>query len=141
VTALYEQVRGRPPTTNELTSGKRQLFRSKKTLVERRLQLAEQVLSRAKYDPDVFGITEIVLQTNTNGDITRFAFEVDTSFAADDVAVTVSIKGQQQFGSVRVRAFENIVSLVPYRPVPATDRRVLRQPPLSTNGSPWRNRT
>jgi len=88
VTALYVQVRGRPPTTNELTSGKRQLFRSKKTLVERRLQLAEQVLSRAKYDPDGFDITEIVLHTNTNGDITRFAFEVDTSFAADDVTVT-----------------------------------------------------
>lgn len=118
VIALYEQVRGRAPTTNELTSGKRQLFRSKKTLVQRRLDLAEQVLTRSKYDPDGFGVTEIVLNTNSDGDITRFAFEVDTPFSADDVTVTVSIKGQQQFGTVRVRAFENIVSLVPYRPVP-----------------------
>ena len=74
VIALYEQVRGRAPTTNELTSGKRQLFRSKKTLVQRRLDLAEQVLARSKYDPDGFGVTEIVLNTNSDGDITRFAF-------------------------------------------------------------------
>ena len=80
--------------------------------------MAEQVLARAKYDPDGFGITEIVIHTNTNGDITRFAFEVDASFAADDVTVTMSIKGQQQLGSVRVRAFENIISFVPYQPVP-----------------------
>lgn len=161
VRALYRQVEDRAPTTGELTRGKRFLYRSKKSLVKRRLDLAEQVLAKASYDPDGFGVTELVLHKNAAGDITRFAFEVDGDFAADDVTVTVSIKGRQQAGIVRVRAFENIVSLVPFQPVPVDGKIVgmvffndegtlriadlstpsRRLPPRVTNpASPWPDR-
>lgn len=117
VKALYRQVKGRPPTSGELERGKRQLFRSKKSLVARRLELADQVLARAAYDPDDFGVTELVLHTNQAGLITRFSFEVDRPITASAATLTVSIKGQEQRGTVRVRAYERIVSLIPDQPV------------------------
>lgn len=118
VRALYRQVEGRAPTTGELTRGKRFLFRRSGSLVAGRVTLADQVLRKAAYDPDGFGVTEIVLHTNKAGLITRFAFEVDQSFNPSDVTATVSIRGQPQSGIVRVRAYENMVSLVPFQPVP-----------------------
>ena len=110
VRALYREVRGRAPTSGELTRGKQFLFRSTKPLVARREALARQVLAKASFDPDGIGITELVLHKNAAGDIIRFAFEVDADFAPDDVTLTVSIKGSRIFGSVRVRSFENLVS-------------------------------
>lgn len=124
VRALYRQVEGRAPTTGELQRGKRQLFRSTKSLVVRRLVLAETLLARASYDPDDFAVTELVLHKNAAGLITRFAFEVDKPFSADEVTVTVSIRGRKQAGVVRVRAFENVVSLVPLEPVPVDGKIV-----------------
>lgn len=124
VRALYRQVEGRAPTTGELERGKRLLYRTKGPLVGRRLILSERVLERASYDPDGFGITELVLHKNAAGDITRFAFEVDQAFTADNATVTVSIKGQRVQGIVRVRAFENIVSLLPFQPVPVDGKIV-----------------
>jgi len=124
VNALYRKVEGRPPTSGELERGKRQLFRSKKSLVARRLDLAEQLLTKVAYDPDGFGVTELVLHTNSAGLITRFAFEVDRPISADDVTLTVSIKGQQQRGTVRIRAYERTVSLIPDQPV-ARDGKIV----------------
>lgn len=124
VRALYQQVEGRAPTTGELARGKRLLFRSTKSLVARRLVLAERVLAGASYDPDEFGVTELVLHKNSAGLITRFAFEVDRPFDANEVTLTVSIKGIKQAGAVRVRAFENIVSLIPFQPIPVDGKIV-----------------
>ncbi len=124
VRALYQEVEGRAPTTGELTRGKRLLFRSTKSLVGRRLVLADQVLKRAAYNPDGFGVTELVLHKNAAGLITRFAFEVDAPIRREEVTLTVSIKGQMQSGAVKVRAFENIVSLVPDEPVPVDGKIV-----------------
>ena len=124
VRALYQGIEGRAPTSGELERGKRLLFRSKKSLVARRLDLAEKVLANASYDPDQFAVTELVLHKNAKGLITRFAFEVDAAFDAKEVTVTVSVKGHKQSGTVRVRAYENIVSLIPFQPVPVDGKIV-----------------
>lgn len=119
VNAVYRELLGRAPTANELTRDKLALFRAKGSLVDRRRNFAEGMLERANYDPDELGVREIVLHTNAAGDIVRFAFELDENFDRDDdISITVSIKAQPQAGVMRVRAFENIVSLVPDVPVP-----------------------
>ena len=118
VTTIYEEVLGRAPTPNELTTGKRQLFRSTKSLLESRLVFAEQMLDRASYDPDELAVREIVLHQNAAGDIVRFAFELEQAFEnTDSIAATVSIKGNKLDGVVRIRAFEKTVSFVPNTPV------------------------
>lgn len=125
VTAVFEDVLGRAPTANELTRSKRQLFRSPKTLLKGRQEFAEQMLARAEYDPDDFAVREIVLHQNAAGDIVRFAFEMEQPIAATDaMAITVSIGGNKLSGTTRVRAFENIVSLVPDTPVPRSGKIV-----------------
>lgn len=125
VTAVYADLLDREPTSGELARDKRQLFRSKKSLLKARQAFAEQMLARAEYDPDDFGVREIVLHQNAAGDIVRFAFETDKPFAkADPVGISVSIGGNKVSGQTRVRAFENIVSLVPDTPIPRNGKIV-----------------
>ena len=118
ITAAYREVLGRAPTDSEFATTRRNLANSSLSLRMARQGLAADLLDRANYDPDGLGIREIVLHTNAAGDITRFAFELDESFAATDAtSLTVSIAGQDVSGEVRVRAFENIISLLPDEPV------------------------
>ncbi len=118
VNAAYREVIGRAPTAGELARGKRELFRSTRPLLKRREAFAATLLERASYDPDELGVRELVLHTNAAGDIVRFAFELDEPFDRDDdVAITVSIKGTKLDGTMRVRAYQNIVSFVPDAPV------------------------
>ena len=158
VNAIYQAVFDRAPTPNELTTGKRQLFRSKKSLLKSRQEFAEQLLVRASFDPDEFAVREIVLHQNAAGNIVRFAFELEEPFAkTDSVTATVSIKGNKLDGVVRVRAFEKIVSFIPDTPVPRSGKIVglvfveqdgvikladlstpaLRLPPRTTDFSEW----
>lgn len=158
VNAIYDQVLDREPTPGELAAGKRQLFRSSRSLLKARQAFAEQQLARTQFDPDDFAVREIVLHTNDAGNIVRFAFELEKPFAkTDTIAATVSIKGNKLDGAVRVRAFEKIVSFVPATPVPRSGKIVglvfveqageikladlstpaLRLPPRTTDFSQW----
>jgi len=125
VNAVFEEVLDRGPTSNELTRSKRELFRSKKSLLKARQDFAEKMLKRADYDPDDFAVRELVLHQDAAGNIVRFAFELEKPIAkTDQVALTVSIRGNKLSGTTRVRAFENIVSLVPDNPVPRNGKIV-----------------
>ncbi|MFT7475683.1 MAG: hypothetical protein ACI81L_002624 [Verrucomicrobiales bacterium] len=158
VVASYEEVLGRAPTASELTTSKRQLFRSKLSLLKARQGFVERLLDRANYDPDDFGIRELVLHQNSNGDIVRFAFELEKPITKNDsVELTVAIRGNQLRGTTRVRAFENIVSFVPDTPMPRSGKIVglvffddggvsriadlstpaLRLPPRTTDFAQW----
>ncbi len=118
VIAAYQQVLGRAPTAGELIRGKSELFQSTRPLRLRREAFADKLLDRASYDPDGLGVRELVLHTNADGNIVRFAFELDEPFDRDDdVAITVSIKGIELEGTLGVRAYENIVSFIPDTPV------------------------
>lgn len=118
VRGVYRELLDRQPTDGELTRTKRTLFRSPKSLLAARQDFTTAMIKRAEYDPDDVGVREIVLHKNANGEIVRFAFELDTDFAAADrIAASVSIKGVPIAGTTRVRAFENTVSLVPNTPV------------------------
>lgn len=119
VNAIFNDVLDRNPTPNELTRSKRELFRSTKSLLKARQAFAEKMLARADYDPDDFAVRELVVHQNAAGDIVRFAFEMEKPITrTDPVAITVSIRGNKLAGTTKVRAFENIVSLVPDTPVP-----------------------
>jgi hypothetical protein len=125
VIAVFDQIFDRAPTPNELTGGKLQIFRDKRSRVKARQGFAERTLARAEYDPDVLGVRELVLHTNADGNIVRFAFELDEVVErTDPVAITVSIRGNRLEGTTHVRAFQNIVSLVPDIPVPVDGKIV-----------------
>ena len=125
VRGVYRELLDRQPTEDELTRDKRELFRSKGTLLAGRQNYTVKMIARAEYDPDDIGVREIVLHMNADNEILRFAFELDTDFAnTDPIGASVSIKGQQLEGTTRVRAFENIVSFVPDTPV-ARDGKIV----------------
>lgn len=125
VTAVYNDLLDRDPTPNELARDKRELFRNKKSLLKTRQAFAEKMLARADYDPDDFAVREIVLHQNAAGEIVRFAFEMDKPIAkTDPIAISVSIGGNKLSGATKVRAFENVVSLVPDAPVARTGKIV-----------------
>ena len=118
VRAIYRELLDREPTASELSRDKLTLFRSKTTLLKGRQNFAEAMLERAEYDPDGLAVRELVLHKNADGDIVRFAFELEQPFSKTDrIAATVSIKGNKVDGATHVRAFENIVSVVPDVPV------------------------
>ena len=161
VNAVYRQVLGRSPTDSEFTDTRRRLANSQLSLRLARQGLADELLDRADYDPDGLGVREIVLHTNNAGDITRFAFELDEAFETTDAtSLTVSIGGQEVSGQVRVRAFEQTISLVPDQPVERFGKIVAlafvgqdgttrladisaasnRLPPRTPDAAPWPDR-
>ena len=125
VISAYQQVLGRAPTQNELAIAVDDFATSSPIARLARRALTEELLARADYDPDGLGVREVVLHTDTHGDIVRFALELDEPFERSDrTAMSVSIGGEELEGVVRIRAFEDTISFVPNQPVKRTGRIV-----------------
>ena len=118
VAALYQEVRGRAPLHAESNAATQELIRSFRSPSHAREVLAERLLEDNRYDPDGFGVREVVLHTNNNNRIVRFAIELDRPFVASDVlSLSVSIGGRELDGVVRINAASDIVSFLPDQPV------------------------
>ena len=126
IEAAYQQALDRAPTSTELSREMQFLSPNRpQTFLQLRRALVSRLLERADYDPDGLGVREIVLHQNNDGDIVRFAFELDENFEkTDGLAITLGHRKQTTTGTMRVRAFENIVSFVPETPLPIGGRVV-----------------
>ena len=161
IEAAYEQTLDRAPTTTELTRELQALSPNRpQSFLTLRRAMAGRLLDRAQYDPDGLGVREVVLHQDEDGNIFRFAFELDEEFEKTDrLAISVGHRKQTTTGTMRVRAFENMVSFVPDTPLPIggrvigmvfvddgngvriADLRVAsRRLPERTSDSPWPDR-
>jgi len=126
VQAAYQEVFDRTPTPNELARDTQSLAqRDNRTFLQLRQRLADELLERADYDPDGLAVREVELIFNNDGDIIRFAFELDGNFErGDGVAIEVGSRKRETSGVMRLRPVDRTVSFVPDEPLPIGGRLI-----------------